>query len=98
MAITNAAVFKLFSFRYQYGKETAWEKLQLLYTISLKEIRSKKAAQTLYTTLLFLSAYPDNKKVYEQAQALLATLKDHIHENKSLQYSLYNSGITGTSL
>lgn len=98
MVKTNLAILKLFSIRDQTGKETALKKQQLLHNISIKEIRSKKAAQTLYTTLLFLSAYPDNKAIYEQVQVLLLQLKDHIPGNRNLQYSLYNSGITGTSL
>lgn len=98
MAKTNAAVSKLFSIRNQYGKEAALQKIQLLRNISMADIKSKKAAQTLYVSLLFLQAYPDNKTVYKQAGALLPCLKKHISENKPLQNKLYNSGITGTTL
>ena len=61
MITTNTAIFKLFSIRNQYGKEKTLEKLQLLNNINIKNIKSKKAAQTFYSALLFLQAYPDNK-------------------------------------
>jgi hypothetical protein len=98
MEKTNTAVSKLFSIRNQYGKEAALQKIQLLRNISMADIKSKKAAQTLYVSLLFLQAYPDNKSVYAQAGALLPCLKEHISGNKTLQNKLYNSGITGTTL
>jgi hypothetical protein len=98
MRLTNASVGKLFSIRNQYGREPALEKLQLLNSISIKKIKSKKAAQTLYATLLFLQAYPDNKTVYRQASQLLQGLKEYVDNNENLQYRLYNTGITGTTV
>jgi hypothetical protein len=97
MITTNTAIIKLFSIRNQYGKETALEKLQLLNNINIKNIKSKKAAQTCYNALLFLQAYPDNKVLYKHAAALLQLLKESIDINEDLRYSLYNSGITGTT-
>jgi hypothetical protein len=98
MAKTNTAVVKLFSIRNQYGKEASLQKIHLLRHISIKDIKTKTAAQTLYGALLFLQAYPDNKTVYRLAGALSAVLKKHISENTVLQYKLYNSGIAGTAL
>jgi len=98
MTITNASIAKFFSIRNQYGKETTLDKLHLLNSIHIKKIKSKKAAQTLYSALLFLQAYPDNKNVYLQAAELLLSFTKRIDENENLQYSLYNSGITGTTI
>ena len=98
MITTNTAIIKLFSIRNQYGKEIALEKLQLLSNINIKNIKSKKAAQTFYSALLFLQAYPDNKALYKQAGALLQLLKESIDNNDDLRYKLYNSGITGTTI
>lgn len=97
MQTTKASIAQLVSIRNQYGKETALEKLQLLHVINIKNIKSKKAAQTLYSSLLFLQGYPDNKAVYKQAGEWLLQLKDHVQQNEGLQYNLYNSGITGTT-
>jgi hypothetical protein len=98
MTITSASIIKLFSIRNQYGKEKALEKLQLPGSINIKNIKGKKAAQTLYATLLFLQAYPDNKTVYKKAGELLLLLNKYVADNENLQYSLYNSGITGTTI
>lgn len=89
---------KLFSIRNQYGKESAIEKLKLLQEINIKNVRNKKAVQSLYTTLLFLQAWPDDKKIYKAAQELLMQLHQQVEQNETLQYNLYNSGLTGTAI
>lgn len=98
MRKTSASVHKLFSIRNQYGKETASEKLQLLGSINIKNVKDKKTVQTLYAVLLFLQAYPDNKIIYNEACEQLVQLQEYIQQNEGLQYNLYNSGITGTTL
>lgn len=98
MINNNAAVTKLFSIRNKYGKDLSLAKLQLLNSINIKNIKSKKAAQSLYAALLFLQAYPNNKSIYKKAGELLLTLNKYIAENENLQYQLYNSGITGTTI
>ena len=96
--MSNASVIKLFSIRNKFGKETTVEKLQLLNSIDTKNIKSKNIAQTLYATLLFLQAYTDNKALYKQAGDLLLKLKEHVQQHENLQYNLYNSGISGTTI
>ena len=98
MSTTNASIAQLVSIRNQFGKETALEKLQLLSNINIKNIKSKKAAQTLNSALLFLQAYPDNKALYKKAGELLLLLKEQVNNNEDLQYNLYNTGITGASV
>lgn len=98
MTDSNTIVTKLFSLRNRFGKEAATDKLQLLASINIKNIRSKKTVQTMYAVLLFLQAYPDNKEVYKQACELQVQLKDLVQQNATLQYNLYNSGLTGTTL
>ncbi|MEP7238051.1 MAG: hypothetical protein ABI685_09305 [Ferruginibacter sp.] len=96
MITTNTAILKLFSIRNQYGKEITLKKLLLLNKINIKNIKGKKTAQALYSALLFLQAYPDNKSVYKQAAELLQSLKEQVNNNEDLKYKLYNSGVTGT--
>ena len=98
MMTNTASINKLFSIRNQYGKGKVLEKLQLLSNISIKNIKSNKAVQTLYAALLFMQAYPDNKKVHKQAGDKLQILTAYIHEHEDLQYKLYNTGITGTTM
>lgn len=98
MMNTAALVTRLFSIRNQYGTEPAIEKLKLLQQINIKNIKSKKAAQSLYTVLLFLHAYPDNKIICTTADELLALLQKQIEQNETLQYNLYNSGLAGTTI
>ncbi|MBK8519349.1 MAG: hypothetical protein IPL54_00230 [Chitinophagaceae bacterium] len=98
MMTTSASISELFAIRNQYGEGKVLEKLQLLRSINIKNIKSNKAAQTLYTTLLFLQAYPDNKTIHKQAEDTLQLLTAHITANENLTYKLYNTGITGTTL
>ena len=89
---------QLFSIRNRYGKQFASEKLQLLNTINIATVKNKTALQSLYAALLFLIAYPDNKTIYKTANRLLQQLQQYIQSNEKRKYSLYNTGITGTSL
>jgi hypothetical protein len=47
---------------------------------------------------LFIITYPDNKIVYTLANQSLHQLHDFIRANEKRKYSLYNTGITGTSV
>ncbi len=98
MSNSTDQITQLVSIRNQYGKEAAARKIQLLNKISIKNIKSKKKAEELYSLLLFLAAYPDNKTIYISANRLLQELQLHIQTNENLQYFLYNTGITGTKL
>ncbi|MEO6255126.1 MAG: hypothetical protein ABIO79_17590 [Ferruginibacter sp.] len=98
MRETNALITQLFTIRNRYGKQAASEKLQLLNNIKIKTVKNKTAVASLYTALLFLIAYPDNKMIYGSANKLLQELEAHLHANEKLTYSLYNSGITRTKL
>ncbi|MFZ1453115.1 MAG: hypothetical protein WAT20_10450 [Ferruginibacter sp.] len=84
MMTTSASISKLFAIRNQYGEGKVLEKLQLLRSINIKNIKSNKATQTLYTTLLFLQAYPDNKTIHKQAEDTLQLLTAHITANENL--------------
>ena len=92
----NTHISKLFSIRNRYEKQFAAEKIQLLNTINIKTIKSKKELQNCYSALLFLMAYPDNKTIYNLANKLLSELQLHVQLNKKLQRGLYNTGITQT--
>jgi hypothetical protein len=94
----HTAAEQLFSLRRLFGKKETAEKLQLLRVIKPKELKSKTALQLYHDILLFLIAYPDNKQVYKLAQQKLKQLQQYIQSNETIQYRLYNSGITGTSL
>ncbi len=98
MKNSSAPIPKLILLRNSYGKEFASEKIKLLNEVDVKAIKSKKLAADFYNLLLFFVAYPDNKTAHQIANSLLEQLQQRIEENENLQYNLYNSGITGTSI
>ncbi len=98
MTETNSLITQLFTIRNRYGKQPASEKMQLLNTINIRSVKSKTALQSFYTALLFLIAYPDNKAIYGSANRSLNELQAWLQTKEKLQYSLYNTGITGTTL
>lgn len=89
---------QLFSIRRTFGKQQAEEKIKLLKSILPTALKSKKSFQLYSDTLLFLVAYPDNKTVYTLANQLLHQLSAYTQANEKRQYSLYNTGITGTAV
>lgn len=94
----DSIIQQLFSLRNQFGKQQTAEKIKLLNSIQLTALTSKKAFQLYADTLLFLIAYPDNKTVYTVANQSLHQLHVYIQANEKRQYSLYNTGITGTAV
>ena len=94
----DTLIHQLFSIRNQFGKQQAADKIKLLNSIQLTTLKSKKAFQLYADTLLFLIAYPDNKTVYNLASQSLHQLHVYIQANEKRQYTLYNTGITGTSV
>jgi len=98
MKSSKEQIARLFSIRNMYGKKASSEKLQILNSILIKTSTNKKLLQDSYAALLFMIAYPDNKTVYNIANTLLKQLRDHIQKNEKAAYSLYNTGITGTSV
>jgi hypothetical protein len=95
---SGSLISQLFSIRNRYGKEFASQKLKLLAAIANKPLTSKGVFQTLYDTLLFLLAYPDNPAVYQSAGRSLNQLQVFIQSHENIRFRLYNSGITGTQV
>ncbi|MBX9783183.1 MAG: hypothetical protein K2X48_07810 [Chitinophagaceae bacterium] len=89
---------QLFALRRKFRKVETAEKIKLLNSIHLASLKSKKAFQLYADILLFLIAYPDNKAVYTKANQLLQQLHAYLQTNEKRQYSLYNTGITGTAV
>lgn len=98
MKQANNDVQQLFLLRRVFGKKETAKKIQLLRSIQPKAFNSKTSFQLYYDTLLFLTAYADNKTVYTLAQQQLQQLQTLIEKSDAIQYRLYNTGITGTSL
>ncbi len=94
----NERIAQLYSIRNQYGKQWAAKKMRLLHAIMDQPVKSKKVLQLYYDGLLFLSAYPDNKNILALAHRSLQQLQLHIRSHASIKYSLFNTGITGSSL
>ncbi|HEX4957637.1 MAG TPA: hypothetical protein VFV46_05625 [Lacibacter sp.] len=92
------SVQQLFSSRRSFGHQETAGKLQLLNAVELQHLKSKTTLQLYHDTLLFLMAYADTKQVYKLAQQKLEELQLYIQSNKTIQYRLYNTGITGTKL
>ncbi|HLF44813.1 MAG TPA: hypothetical protein VI548_00200 [Chitinophagaceae bacterium] len=95
---TSAQVNKLFSIRNLYSQKFTSQKIQLLKTLYKQPVKNKTAIHLYADTLHFLLAYPDNKILYLQTARCLAQLESFIKSNKKIKESLYNSGITATSL
>jgi len=94
----DSLIGELFSIRNHFGKDISVQKNQLLNEIGRLKVSNKKDVELLYTALLFIIAYPDNRTVYKQASLLLSQLQHHIKTNKRVRNSLYNSGITNSQL
>lgn len=95
---TDKQLSRLFILRNQYGKKISAEKIHLLNSINEKVPTGKKAILGYYDVLLFLIAYPDNKTIYTLAIKSLQKLEQNITNKEALQYILYNSGVTKSSV
>jgi len=91
-------ISQLFSIRNRYGKKFSAQKLNLLNAIHADNPKTKKGLQSWYDVLLFLSAYPDNRSVYEAASHGLRHLESYINSHQNIQTRLFNSGLTSTKL
>jgi hypothetical protein len=95
---SGSHISQLFSIRNRYGIKFSSQKLNLLNELNREPIKSKKALQSYYYTLLFLIAYPDNKSIYQLATKSLQHLHSYIQLHEKIKVSLFNSGITNTHL
>lgn len=98
-------IIHLDTIRNRYEKKYSTQKLSILIQLQSAEFRDffvgKKGAEAIRSlngTLLFLLAYPDNRKVYNSASGVLEKLEDFITGNAQMQDRLYNSGITRSQL
>ncbi len=98
MTRSVSLIDELYLIRNKYGKTETDRKSYLLQTINISSVHGKKALQLFYDTILFITAYPDNKTIYALAESSLQKLEKHVASSEKLQYSLYNSGITRSSL
>lgn len=92
------SVQQLFSLRRSFSQVETAGKLKLLNAVDVQNLKNKTVLQLYHDTLLFLIAYADNKQVYKLAQQKLEELQLYIQSNETIQYRLYNTGITGTKL
>ncbi|MBI1343539.1 MAG: hypothetical protein GC171_11450 [Terrimonas sp.] len=88
----------LFSLRNRYGTGAALQKMQLMDSIGMAGLTRSKSIRLYHDVLLFLIAYPDNRKVAVKARELLAAVQGLIRSRTLLQDHLYNSGITQTAV
>ena len=94
----DTLVDQLFAIRRSFGKEAAAAKIKWLHSIAPADLKSRQSFQLYADTLLFVVAYPDNKTVYTLAIQKLQELSAYLQANENKQYSLYNSGISGTAV
>ncbi len=95
---SGSLITQLFSIRNRYGVEFSSQKLNLLNELSREPVKSIKALQFYYDTLLFLIAYPDNRTIYNLASQSLHHLDSYIVSHENIKTGLYNSGITNTPI
>ena len=96
MSSSTALIEKLASIRNRYGKKETADKLELLNSINVNDLRSRKLLQGYYDTLQFIVAYPDNKAVHKLSSDALEQLRLNVTSNKKTKDSLYNTGVTGS--
>ena len=89
---------ELYSIRNKFGKAEIERKIYLLQNINTDFVKGKNALQLFYDTILFLIAYPENKLLYSLANLSLQKLEQSVSSSEKLQYSLYNSGVTKSSV
>ncbi len=91
-------VSELISIRNRYGNLYASQKLKLLQGLNFETLKNVADINSLNSTFLFLQAYPDNRNIYKLAAQLLKKLELLIQAKEKIKTTLYNSGITQTSL
>ncbi|MBK8494384.1 MAG: hypothetical protein IPL50_04695 [Chitinophagaceae bacterium] len=95
---SKAIINRLFSIRNHFGNQFPSEKLQLLDSVNIPELKDKRTIRSFYSALLFMTAWPDNKTIYQTTNRLLQQLQAYVPGNENVQYRLYNTGINGTYL
>ena len=89
---------ELYSIRNKFGKAEIERKIYLLQNINTDFVKGKNALQLFYDTILFLIAYPENKLLYSFANLSLQKMEQSVSSAEKLQHSLYNSGVTKSSV
>ncbi|MCW5908032.1 MAG: hypothetical protein KIS94_09255 [Chitinophagales bacterium] len=70
----------------------------MLTAVSVKNIRQAALLKEYSHHLQFLAAYPDNKAIHKLVGAIQEQIADRLRKSETLQYKLFNSGLTGTAL
>ena len=95
--MTTRVLGELERSRDHYGAGSAETKLALLVRLERAELRSARAVFRLHELLCFLRAYPDDARVLEQVERMLARFAaraDLRHQREALT----DTGIAGTSI
>lgn len=89
---------KLKNIRNQFGAEFLSLKKEILTSLPIEKITHTKWLAEYYHHLHFLAAYPDNREIRLLASQYLELITQKIEASEDLQYKLFNSGLTGTSV
>jgi len=80
-----------------FNTEGAKKKSDLLQECSKEKPASAKVLSGYHDNLLFLSAYADNREVFDMANSEMKRITELVRNSVSLQNKLINSGIAFTS-
>lgn len=90
-------IWKLGVIRNQFGEEPLSLKKEILNSLPVEKINHAKWLTEYYHHLQFIAAYPDNREIRLLASQALEQITRRLEGNETLQYKLFNSGLTGTS-
>lgn len=91
-------ILKLGAIRNQFGVKPLSLKREILNSLPIEKISHAKWLTEYYHHLQFIAAYPDNREIRLLASQYLEQITRKLEGNETLQYKLFNSGLTGTSV
>lgn len=91
-------ILKLGAIRNQFGLKPLSLKREFLNSLPIEKISHAKWLTEYYHHLQFIAAYPDNREIRLLALQYLEEITRKLEGNETLQYKLFNSGLTGTSV
>ena len=93
----GAALARLERLRTEFGGASGPDKVALLERLASARLPSAKAVLRLHEVLVFLRAFPDDRKVLELAERLLARFEER-RDLRRYRRELENSGVAGTEI
>lgn len=98
-AANRRIINRLFEIRNRFGGTESAEKLELLTSLSMVDVRTCSQLKRLHAALCFVRAFPDTLAHYRQAKLQLEAFNDRVEKFAgTLRSGLWDSGIVGTPI